>query len=538
MSENKISTQVVKKSIATPSHGYDSVRDIWAKSRAVIRGQESVKAHDELVNDYDSKGNLSNILLPFSPSMTQAQYDFFKGEAELPGITSQYARSMIGALLRKETAIVFSNDKFSDQEKVEYDEWLRSQFTSDNKSLFHFLDNALWEEMQTSYPWIYVDVPNVSEEEYDSMSDEQKALIKPYPTLITAEKVINVIRGSHPVTKVPTTLRFITRELKEVFEDDNPWHPKIVDTVRDHYLDNEGFLVVDQWELDNSGSIISVENGTLRNGDLAPGQEGKDHTEFKKKYTFYPKKFGKRLDRIPAWPLNGETEIGAPILLTFVNREIGLYNKVSRRNHLMYGAATYTPVIIGNLQDEEKEDILNAGLGTLWFLDSGSQVDTLAPPTEALNDMQVAIDATMSEIARMGIRMLAPETNSESGVALELRNSSQTASLGTLNMKVSQTIRQVFAFMINWRYDKDITAEDIEFTMSSDFSPQAQGEMGMRLVGEWYQAGLVPRSVFLDMAKKNDYLPSEYSDIEGMEEIEKDPIQQAAADVNKVKIEE
>ncbi|QGH74735.1 putative portal protein [Bacteriophage DSS3_PM1] len=527
MSEQNISVAAVKKSVATPSHEYESMRNVWAKCRAIIRGQESVKAHDAIVNDYDENGNNRNLLLPFSPSMTQAQYDFYKDEAELPGITSQYAKSMIGALLRKDADIEIP-EELPETQREEITEWLRSKFTSDNRSLFHFLDNALWEEIQTSSAWVYVDVPDVDEDIIDQLTPEQKELIKPYPTLLNGESVINVIHGIHPVTKVPSMVRFVTRQLKPHFTSDNPWHPKLVDTVRDHYLDETGLLVVDEWVLDNSGTQASSENGKIRHGELEPEAAGKDAPQFEKKQSYFPEKFGKRLTQIPAWPLDGESFIEEPILLTFVNREVGLYNKVSRRNHLMYGAATYTPIIIGDTDEEAQAKILSSGLGSIWFLEANTTVDTLAPPTESLTDMQNAISATMDELARMGIRMLAPDT-AESGVALELRNAGQTASLGTLNQKISTTMRQVFAFMINWRYDMELTSEDIKFTMSSDFSPQAQGEAGMRLVGEWYQMGLIPRSVFLDMAKKNDYIPSEYDDNEGQEEMEKDPVQMANA---------
>jgi len=65
-------TKNVKKSVADPSDSYQSLKPLWKKSRAILQGQENVKAHDEyLARDY------SNLLLPFSPTITQQQYDFF-----------------------------------------------------------------------------------------------------------------------------------------------------------------------------------------------------------------------------------------------------------------------------------------------------------------------------------------------------------------------------------------------------------------------------------------------------------------------------
>ena len=174
----------------------------------------------------------------------------------------------------------------------------------------------------------------------------------------------------------------------------------------------------------------------------------------------------------------------------------------------------------------------------MWFLPSNCSADVLAPPTEALKDMQDSITQTLEELAKLGIRMLAPET-SESGIALELRNSSQTANLGTLNMKVSNTMRSIIAFMINWRYeDLEVSPEEIDFAMSKDFSPQAQGEAGMRLVTEWYSMGLIPRSLFIQIAKENDYLPGDYNDIDGLQEIDQDPVSQLARGMMDVQAQE
>lgn len=536
MSEIKVSSVAVKKNVGTPSDEYESMLNLWAKCRSVIRGQDACKAHDEYVNDYDDKGVSKNLLLPFSPSMSQNQYDFFKAEAELPNITSQYAKSMVGALLRKDASLVIT-DRLGEKFQKDVNDWLRYELTADNRSMFHFLDNALWEEIQTGYCWIYADLPSVNETEYEVMTEEQKKTVKPYPVTLTAEQVINVIYGKHPITKAPAMLRFITRYFTNVFSEENPWHPERVDTVRDHFLDNEGKLVVKEYHSKKQTVDISIKGGQVFNEELTDSSFGKEAYSFILEKEFKPTRFGERLNTIPAWPLDGEYELEDPLLLNFVNREIGLYNKVSRRNHLMYGAATYTPIITG-VEDEDKQlEIVRSGLGSWIFLDTGATAETLAPPTEALADMQTAIEATISEMARLGIRMLSPETV-QSGTALEVRSNVQTALLGTLNMKVSTTLRSVFTFLINWRYDTDLTTNEVEFNMSSDFSPQSQGEEAMRLIGEWYQSGLIPRSIFIEAAKSNDYIPADYNDKSGVEELEKDPVRQMAMESQSPTIQE
>lgn len=512
-------TKAIKKSVADPSDSYQSLKPLWKKSRAVLQGQENVKAHDEFL-EYD----YSNLLIPFSPSMSQRQYDFYKAEAELPGLTAQYCKVLISALLRKD-----SHMDLPDELPDEAYDWIKSNFTLDGRSLFNFLDNALWEELQTSRAWVYVDYPNLTEEQYDMLTPEDREMIKPYPVLIEAENVINVQTDVHPVTRQKTLSRWVTRYLVKKYSDDNPWHPNYVDTVADHYLDESGSLVIDYYEHPDTNNEIKVLNGDVK-------QDYEDRlTEigFKLVNTVMPTMFGERIRRIPAWPLNGQFEPVEPVLMPLIDREIALYNKVSRRNHLLYGAATYTPVVQSDMTDEEFEEIVNAGLGTWLRVRKDEAITVLETPTAALADMEKAITATVEEMAKMGIRMLSPE-QAASGVALEIRNASQTAQLGTLNAKVSGTMREVIAFMINWKYNTDYNATDIEFEMSSDFAPIVGGEGAMRLVSEWYQTGIISRSTFINIAKYNDFLPADYDDDQAIEEIQTDPL---AANVPDNKVE-
>jgi hypothetical protein len=121
-------------------------------------------------------------------------------------------------------------------------------------------------------------------------------------------------------------------------------------------------------------------------------------------------------------------------------------------------------------------------------------------------------------MAKLGIRMLTPETD-QSGVALQLRNAAQTAQLGSLNSKVSNTITQVITFMLAWRYDVEIAMKDVEFSLSADFNPTPLGEDWLRLATEWYQQGLIPRSIWLTLLKHNDIVAPDYDDEEGQAEI-------------------
>ena len=230
---------------------------------------------------------------------------------------------------------------------------------------------------------------------------------------------------------------------------------------------------------------------------------------------------GERLDFIPLWPLNGNITPTEPVLIGLAQRELALYNKTSRRNHLLYGAATYTPVLATDLPDPEIEKIVQAGLGSWIRLRPGESATVLATPTDALQDMDRSIKDAHAEIANLGVRMLAPET-AQSGVALEIRNASQTARLGLLNGQVSATMSQVCRLLVNWRFDKQISDSDLNFQLSADFNPTPIGSDWLRLATEWYEKNMLPRSAWLSLLEANDMLPPDYDDKAAQEEIADD----------------
>jgi hypothetical protein len=504
------------KSLGDPNSRYESLKGLWRTSRALLNGQNQAKALDTIV---DAR---SNILLPFSPSMSQEQYDFYKAEAELPGLTAQYAKVLTSGLLRKPPLIELPADAPEGAK-----DWLENQFTSDNQSMLSFLDEAIWEEMQTSRAWIYVDYPSVPN--MDLLTPAEQKMIRPYPIIIPAESVINWKTSQHPITRELTLTRLLTRSYQTKY-DNNAWHPDYVDTVFDHYINpSDGMFYIDVYERNSEqGENVEFINGVAQQDYHVTGGSNQNNQNDWKKVRTIDNLFinDKRMTEIPCYPLNGSLNGIEPMLMPLIDREVALYNKVSRRNHLLLGSATYTPVISSDMTDDRFEDIVDGGLGSWIRLDQGDTVTSFEAPSKALRDMENAISSTISEMARMGIRMLSPDNGSgrDSGVALEIRNAGQTAILASLNAKISQQMKKIIVIMMNWRYDTEYTVNDLGFTLTPDLNPAPLGSDWLRLVTEWYQNGIIPRSTFLEIAKANDILPTDYDDEEGINEIKDDDL--------------
>jgi len=194
---------------------------------------------------------------------------------------------------------------------------------------------------------------------------------------------------------------------------------------------------------------------------------------------------------------------------------------MSRRNHLLYGASTFTPVVASDMSDEEFDELVSSGLGSWLRVRQGEAISVLETPTDALKDMEKAILSSIEEMAKMGIRMLSPES-AQSGIALTIRNAAQTATLGLLNTQISNTLTNILAFMLEWKYGKPVPSSDVVFNLSADFQPTQIGADWMRLVTEWYESQLIPRTTWLQILKQNDILPSDYDDEDAANEINSD----------------
>lgn len=509
MLNNTVPSVSTKDSVGTPTYEYESMTRLWRRSRAVLNGELYAKAHDYNVDLL----NYTNLLIPFSPRMSNEQYRWYVAEGELPGLVSQYAKTLAGGLLRKRPAIELPESTPEGAEN-----WINNRFTQDGRSIVAFLDDAIWEEMVTSRAFVSVDYPVVSN--WEALSPEQKDRINPYPILWKAEDVINWQVTSDETTGRPKLSRVVFRYIHRDYTR-SEHHADLKPRVADHYLDEAGVYRVQYYQKEGEVTL-SLVNGDLRMTEIFGHELFSEDNWIPDGNVITPMMQGEPMRSLPIFPLNGETHLETPMLTPIIDREVALYNKVSRRNHLLYGAATYTPVIFSDMNDDDFQAIVERGLGTFMRLGVDDKIDVLKPPTDALSDMDRAIDASVLEMAKMGIRLMSPETQ-QSGIALEIRNSSQTAQLGVLNTKISATMEEVIRLMLKWKYGmEDTDLEELTFTMSSDFNASPIGPEWLKMVYEWYSSRAIPRSVFIRFLKQHDILPGDYNDEDGLEEIGQD----------------
>src|SRR5210317_996597 len=216
------------KGVGDPCTSYEYHLPYYGKARAIIGGERTTKEYDERLD----LNNFTNLLIPFSTTMTADQYAFYKSEAELPGLCSQYTRVLVSGLLRKRPDLVLPED--ADQEA--YD-WIMSGFTKENGSLIGFLAEILEEEITTSRPWVGVSYPYVDPSL--DITPEQKRNLKPYPYVLAGESVINWQEGVNPTTGKRGLMQVIVKQLVEKYVTSD-FHPDLVETVFVHEINAEG----------------------------------------------------------------------------------------------------------------------------------------------------------------------------------------------------------------------------------------------------------------------------------------------------------
>jgi len=434
--------------------------------------------------------------------MSQEQYSFLQAESELPGLVAQYAKVVVGGLLRKRPQLSIEGVP-SPEDTVD---WLRRNLTAEGASLVSFLDNVLYEEVSTSRVGVWVDYPEVA--------GEEETNLKPYPLVWPAESIINWQTSVDVTDRRHKLSRVVLRFYQEVPADDSDLHTDFTEYVKDLHLDEAGLYCINTYKL----SRTPTEEKKEARARLPEGEVWELDGE-----SVYPMVHGERLTFIPFWFLNGAIEPIEPILSPLVDREVALYNKMTRRNHLLYTASTFTPVIHSTMSEDDFQKIVSGGLGSWILLHPDDKVSALETPTAALSSLDTSIDHTVNELAKMGIRMLAPESGLQSGVALEIRNSAQTTQLGTLNVKISETMKEVLEFMVWWGTPgSSPDTIDVTFNLSMDFNPTPLGEGWMRMITEWYQERLISRSTWIEIARQNDILPDDYNDDTARVELDED----------------
>ena len=460
-------------SVGDPNRVYDSLAPHYRVNKAVVGGASEVKKLDRSVM---SDG--SNLLLPFSPAMTAASYDWYKNLSEFPGFTDQYTQVLVSGLVRKDPALTIEGVDDSEERL----DWILNDFTRDGNSLDGFLKMALKEEMTTSRAFIQVNYP--------ASGDRKLA----YPTLIYGEQVINW-RATDNQLSLLVVKKNVLVDYSEAEISNNAqlvYHQKNVERVYVHRL-NEGLYEVREYRHSSEDNVMPKGIVDGRPDDASSPYSGTDWILHAVEENI---RIGsERLDFLPLFPLNGEVEPKVPLISHMIERELTLYNLLSRSNYLLYNSAAYTPIFYGDFSEDQATLVEERGIGRMLFLPEGARAEILSSPIEALDSYLNRIQQTVEDMAKLGARIINAELQThQSGTAVNSARAPQVSQLSSLSGSVSSQLRKVIVLMIRWSYPGETPV--VDFKLSPDYEDDVLGVEWARLFGEWYDKGIFPEGYF------------------------------------------
>lgn len=477
-----MSNTKITKTVNTPMGSYKEMKPLWEKMRTAVEGQHAVKkrdrkrfvslapsTNDAKKQDQDLAPSISHapFLTPFSTTMTAASYYLFQDQSEWPSFISTYVQSMIASLLRSNPEIKINKSSIDDELKKKMHDFINNDFAGPDMPLMPFLGDLTKEEIITSAPWVELAYPNLGKKR---ISQAEKEKISPYPIIHKAENIINYQVSEHPVYKTRVLTRVIVASVVEVPDKDSPWHHDCAYEVKDYHL--------------TTGSKLAVH---VYRSDTPDG-------EYELKTRINPTINGKRLDYIPIWPVGGSYELVAPKLLPLVDKTIALYQEQSLYRSVLFDQADHTLVLHCDDIDPKQFNEMVKRKGDAWLVGVDDRVSIVDAPADSLGAFETRVQSGKMDLVRMGMRDMAPEVSEQSGAALRIRNANQSSNIGSINARVSSTMRVVISHMLNWKFelrgDDVLIPSDIDFGMIDDAFDALTPEL-LRLYSEWVTADLL-----------------------------------------------
>ena len=450
--------------LTVPSDDYNAWAGEWKKAHAVVSGDAAVKRYDDTADD--------KILAPLSLNMDPQLYRYYKQRGELPGYASSQRRSVVGGLLRKKVGITLP-EGFDKAEEAR--DWISNNLHIGGGTFMSLMKDAFEDDLITANTWLHLD-----------FNSETK---QPVVEVLPAESVISVTVGQHSKYGFGNITRVVVR--KQETESDNTTYFR----YQVHEINDAGEYQVSVYR-DGEDDLISETEEPIIPKQVVDGKEV-------------------AFTEILVFPVDGSPAIQNPFLGDFITREISHYNLLTAYNHLLIMSGSLTPIITGNVNSSDENDIKGNGLGSVWTLPEGTSIKILETPTGSLSSFAQAIDSTRTDLRNLGARQLMKDSRT-SGVAAEIQNSPYSATLSSLSRTYSNTLRKVVAYAVNWKYKTNYPVNAFEIQLSNDLSRSAIGDNAVATVTAAYNAGQLPREVWLQVMKDNSIIPQDYDD-EGFE---------------------
>ena len=370
----------------------------WQLVRDCVAGEHTIKMRGE---DY----------LPRKSGQSKEDYARYQARAKWADYTEQALNTMHGMIFRRNPVVEVPDNK-------QLQECFKN-FDCEGHSFYQFTSNACYDNMQTNFGGLLVDMPPVSMPM--TVADAENLGIRPFVKYYKAEEVINWkyrdFNGIQQLSKV------ILREWVESQDTDEFSHELVVQ-----------YRVLDLDENNNCRVRIFCKQSP-KDKEFNPVAEM--HILIHGQNIHYiPFEF---LPYIPSKPmLYGVAELNKHYYMQSADYENGV--------HL---TTLPTAVITGYRSDD---DVLRLGQDiAIMIPDSDAKAYTLQFAGEGLEHCEKAIESTQEQIGILGTRAVSPDkAMSETSDAAKIHRAGEHAKLATYARDISEVFTRVVQIMADW----------------------------------------------------------------------------------------
>lgn len=232
---------------------------------------------------------------------------------------------------------------------------------------------------------------------------------------------------------------------------------------------------------------------TTRDGKTSEVQVGED---------LIPSINGTPLFYVPAvimGALDIEPDVEKPPLLDLVDVNVAHFANSADLEHALHMSAMPTPVITGNLSEDQKPSAI--GPGALWVLPENAKAFFLAAPSDAHASLRTALEDKENRMAALGARMIhSGARRNEAADTARMRYSNETAILLSSLYQVEAAIRTLLSWARDW-----VQADgDVLVSFNTDLVSDAVDAATITALMKATQAGLMSRASFIDALREGE----------------------------------
>ena len=492
---------------------YDHATTGWNRARAVIAGEDAIKAAGEL-------------FLPRLDSQTDQDYSAYKARASFYNATSRSAAGYVGLIFRRSPFTKFTGtNPAKGPEKTTVN--LSGDFDLRGTSLVGYAKNVVTQVIHVGRAGTLIDWNETENRSYASLYRAESILNwrterlngRNTLTLVTLAEPATVPTDDPLVTQIENrirVLRLIPVTAPEGRHDGSPGQAQ----RRPGKEQQRNFPSPLGRGIQGEGQASTPRFSFLYQTDLWREVRSDNETTWELLSSHTPKRLGQSLNFIPFvfhGPTHSRPEVERPPLDDVIALNLDHYRLDADYKHGIHFTALPTVWVAGF----DPESSLKIGSTAAWVSSTvGATAGFLEFTGQGLQTFERAMERDERLMAILGTRLLETQKReAETAEALQIRHAGEESILTTIATSISESMAQALRFASWWSaagtaQPEDIGEESLVFQLNTDFGIKGLGARELQAIVAAWQAGAISQDTMFELFRKGEILPDGRSNAE------------------------